>query len=78
MVLSRAPKAILMPNGLEELRVIERLLCQAEARLGSLGTFRQRTLLQMTLFEVRRGLQAPQREDAVQPPIEAKDDAVKR
>lgn len=67
-----------MPNGLEELRVIERLLCQAEARLGSQGTFRQRTLLQMTLFEVRRSLQAPRRGDEVQPLIEAKDDAAKR
>ncbi|MEH3119302.1 MAG: hypothetical protein PGN25_17350 [Methylorubrum populi] len=47
-----------MPNDLDELREIEQLLREAEARLGSAGTFRQRTLLQMALFEIQRDLQA--------------------
>lgn len=65
-----------MPNGLEQLREIEWLLSQAEARLGSCGTFRQRTLLEMTLFEVRRDLQAQQQSDALPPPDGGSDDPI--
>ncbi|MFC6392064.1 hypothetical protein [Methylorubrum zatmanii] len=52
-----------MPNDLDELREIERLLREAEAKLESVGTFRQRTLLQMALFEVGRRVRASGRED---------------
>lgn len=47
-----------MSRDLNELRAIEQLLQEAEERLGPSATFRQRTLLQMSLFELRRGLRA--------------------
>lgn len=52
-----------MPKDLNELREIEQLLRQAEERLGPAATFRQRTLLQMSLFELRRGLPAEGEEE---------------
>ncbi|WP_455974296.1 hypothetical protein [Methylorubrum populi] len=52
-----------MPNDLDEFRDIERLLREAETRLEAVGTFRQRTLLQMALFEIRRRLNASDQDD---------------
>ncbi|MRI56742.1 hypothetical protein D8770_22670 [Methylobacterium sp. DB1607] len=53
-------KAVLMSRDFNELREIEQLLREAEERLGPDATFRQRTLLQMSLFELRRGLRTEQ------------------
>ncbi|GJE71333.1 hypothetical protein [Methylorubrum podarium] len=55
-------KVDFMLKDLNELREIEQLLRQAEERLGPTATFRQRTLLQMSLFEFRRGLRAEDEE----------------
>ncbi|HEV2542567.1 MAG TPA: hypothetical protein VGU70_07380 [Methylobacterium sp.] len=57
-------EAIVMPIDRNELRAIEQLLRQAEERLEPIATFRQRTLLQMSLFELRRSLQAEEGEAA--------------
>jgi hypothetical protein len=56
-------EVIFMPIDRNELREIEQLLRQAEERLKPIATFRQRTLMQMSLFELRRSLQAEE-EDA--------------
>ena len=53
-----------MPIDRNELRAIEQLLRQAEERLGPIATFRQRTLLHMSLFELQRSLQAEEGEAA--------------
>lgn len=53
-----------MPIDREELCQIEQLLRQAEERLRPIATFRQRTLLQMSLFELRRSLQSEEAEAA--------------
>ncbi|AWI89387.1 hypothetical protein C0214_14655 [Methylobacterium sp. DM1] len=51
-------RVIFMPIDRNELREIEQLLRQAEEQLGPIATFRQRTLIQMSLFELRRSLKA--------------------
>lgn len=58
-----------MPSDVNDLREVERLLREAEGKLGPAATFRQRTLLQMILFEVERGLQSQNAEKPVSPPV---------
>ena len=60
-----------MPNDVEELREAERLLREAEEKLRPAATFRQRTLLQMILFEVDRSLVSRSGNGTVQPPAES-------
>ncbi len=69
MLLWVTDKAASMATDLEELREIERLLRDAEARLAAFGTFRQRTLLQMTLFEVQRSLRMQELADRQSEPL---------
>lgn len=78
MLLWANDKAASMATDLEELREIERLLRDAEARLEAFGTFRQRTLLRMTVFEVQRSLRAQeQAKQQSDPPQKMRDDSVR-
>ncbi len=63
-----------MPNDVDELREAERLLREAEAKLRPAATFRQRTLLQMILFEVDRSLQSRNENGPIRSPIESERD----
>lgn len=68
-------RAILMPKDVDALREVEQLLREAKEKLGPVATFRQRTLLQMILFEVERGLQPGDGHDeAGQSPVEPRRD----
>lgn len=64
-----------MPNDVDELREAERLLREAESKLRPAATFRQRTLLQMILFEVDRSLQSRNENGPIQSPVESERDA---
>lgn len=56
-----------MQEDLDALREIERLLREAERRLGPATTFRLRTLLQMSLFELQRERSALEGRKDVEP-----------
>lgn len=68
-------RAVPMPNDVDELREAERLLREAEAKLRPAATFRQRTLLQMILFEVDRSLQSRNENGPIQSAVESERDA---